>query len=356
MNIYGHCNLLFRVSIFALSLSMAINANADILSRTQLEKPETENRGTAISLGSSSNDQIMGSLLKPENIVNPAAFGDSYSLAPWLADDQDQYYYASALGAPTSHTFDGTDESGGLNSYGSVGGSFSVSEGIIDLGGGVERYVVEVSAVDSSLNNEPWVDAAFEGQVFTAWILEVGNFFGGGNTITPGYSFAVQASGVVVFDSAGTPHEDLGISDTSNSTELSGSAGLTIGADIAGVDVSTIQMYWEIAPTSVDADLDLQSVDAIDGVYAPGDTIDIYNYTENIGGTASTAYTISYYASTDTTITAGDISLGAEPPRGPLDPGAYDYYLTTAEPARQPGKRRLLHRRHTDGCGCGRQQ
>ena len=93
--------------------------------------------------------------------------------------------------------------------------------------------------------------------------------------------------------------------------------------------VSTFQIYWDIAATSVDADLDLQLVDATDGVYAPGDPVEILNYSENIGGSASTAYTINYYASTDTTITSGDISLGFES-RNPLDPGAFHYYLTTA--------------------------
>ncbi|MDX2418582.1 MAG: S8 family serine peptidase [Xanthomonadales bacterium] len=98
---------------------------------------------------------------------------------------------------------------------------------------------------------------------------------------------------------------------------------------IAGVDVATIQMYSDIAPAGVQADLDLQFVDVTDGVYAPGDTIEILNYTENIGSSVSTAYTITYYASTDTTITSVDISLGSEAPRDPLDPGAYHYYLTT---------------------------
>ncbi|NNK98544.1 MAG: S8 family serine peptidase [Xanthomonadales bacterium] len=272
----------------------------------------------------------MGALLNQNNVVDPAAFGDSYSLAPWLQDDQSGFYLASPI-APSSHTFDGIDESAGTNSFGSLGGTFSVSEGIIDLGGGAERYVVEVSAVDSSLDNEPWVDASWAGQTFTDWILDVGNFDGGGNTIAPGYSFSVSDSGCFVFDSTGASLGTFELySDTSTSTELSGGAWLELGgSDIAGVDVSTIQLYWDIAPTSEDSDLDLQLVDATDGAYAPGETLEVLNYTENIGGSTSTSYTITYYASVDTTITSGDISLGAEPPRDPLDPGAYDYYLTT---------------------------
>lgn len=332
MNTPMQFKLFLCASLFALSSSMAITGSADILSITKLEKPRPQRSGQAVALDSSSRGYQAGSMLKQENIVSPAAFGDSYSLAPWLGDNLNQYYLASAIGAPTTHTFDGSDESGGLNTYGSAGGSFSVSEGIIDMGGGVERYVVEVSAVDASLDGEPWVDASWVGQIFTAWYLDVGNSDGGGNPISPGYSFTVQDSGVFVFDSAGSQIAVLGIQDTSNSTDLSGSAGLGLnGDDIAGFDVSTLQMYWDIAPTSEDADLDLQFVDATDGIYAPGDLLEILNYTENIGGSTSSAYTITYYASTDTTITSGDTSLGAEPLRDPLDPGSYDYYLTTVQ-------------------------
>ena len=330
MNTFSQFKHLLCTGLILLSLTAAITTNADVLSITQLEKPSPQRSEQAVALDSSSKGYQAGSMLKEENIVSPAAFGDSYSLAPWLGDNQNQYYHASAIGAPTTHTFDGSDESGGLNTYGSAGGSFSVSEGIIDMGGGVERYVVEVSAVDASLDGEPWVDASWAGQIFTAWFLDVGNTNGGGNPISPGYSFTVQDSGVFVFDSAGLQITVLGIQDTSNSTDLSGSAGLGLnGNDIAGFDVSTLQMYWDIAPTSEDADLDLQMVDATDGTYAPGDTVEVLNYTENIGGSASTSYIITYYASTDSTITSGDITLGAETPRDPLDPGSYDFYLTT---------------------------
>ena len=332
MNIPNHFKPLFYAGIFVLSISIGINANADFLSSTKLDGPKAQGRGQAVVLGSSSKDHKTGFLLKQENMVNPAAFGDSYSLAPWLRDNLTQFYLASPI-APTSHTFDGTDESGGTNSFGSAGGSFSVAEGITDLGGGAERYIVEVSALDSSLNNEPWVDASWAGQVFTDWILEVGTIDGGGNAIVPGYSFSVTDSGFLVFDSTGVQLGSFELSaDMSTSTDLAGSAWVGLGgSDIAGFDVSTIQLYWDIAPTSVDADLDLQLVDATDGIYAPGDSLDVLNYTENIGGSTSTSYTITYYASIDTTITSGDISLGAEPPRDPLDPGSYDYYLTTVD-------------------------
>lgn len=58
------------------------------------------------------------------------------------------------------------------------------------------------------------------------------------------------------------------------------------------------------------ADLSLQTIDAQNGVYLPGDETVIYTDIENIGDGASAAYTATYYLSTDETITAGDQSLG----------------------------------------------
>jgi len=323
---------LLNVVAFTLSILMVSSATPADLSSTQLMEPMAQGRVQPVALGSPSKEYQGAFLLKEENLVSPAAFGDSYSLAPWLIDDLNQFYPASATGTPTVHTFDGNDESGGNNTYGSVGGSFRVSEGIVDLGGGIERYVVEVSAVDSSLNDEPWVDASWAGQVFTGWILEVGTIDGGSNAISPGYNFSVQDSGFIVFNSAGTSIANFTLFDASTLTTLAGSAGIDLGgSDIAGFDVATIQMYWDIAPVGDEADLDLQFVDVTNGTYAAGDTIEILNYTKNIGGATSTAYTITYYASADTTITNGDILLGAEPPRDPLEPAGVHYYNTTAE-------------------------
>jgi len=332
MNISSCFKYHFNLVVFTFSILTVSSAIPADLSSTQLTERPSKSRAPIAVLGSPSKEYGTGALLKQENLVEPTAFGDSYSLAPWLMNRTSQWYLASAI-APTTHTFDGTDESGGLNNYGSTGGSFSVSEGIIDLGGGVERYVVEISAVDSSLNFEPWVDISYIGQMFTTWELDVGIADGGGNTISPGYSFTVQDSGFNVYDSAGALVGNFELSlDASTSTELAGAAalGLQGNGNIAGFDVATIQMYWDIAPGVAQADLDLQFVDVVDGVYAPGDSIEIYNFTENIGASTSTAYTITYYASTDTTITSGDVSLGSEAPRDPLGPGEFHYYLTTA--------------------------
>jgi len=48
----------------------------------------------------------------------------------------------------------------------------------------------------------------------------------------------------------------------------------------------------------------------VDGTYAPGEDLIVHNKIENIGGTNSDAYRITFYASTDTSITTADYSFG----------------------------------------------
>jgi len=58
------------------------------------------------------------------------------------------------------------------------------------------------------------------------------------------------------------------------------------------------------------ADLALQSISATHGTYHPGDSLFIPSLSvANVGGATSANYTISYYLSTDTTITPSDIFL-----------------------------------------------
>jgi plastocyanin len=57
-------------------------------------------------------------------------------------------------------------------------------------------------------------------------------------------------------------------------------------------------------------DLVLDSVDAADGDYGPGDEISIDTMVSNIGTADSTAYSITFYASTDSTITSADTPMG----------------------------------------------
>jgi len=58
------------------------------------------------------------------------------------------------------------------------------------------------------------------------------------------------------------------------------------------------------------ADLDLQLVDIASGTYAPGDPVTIHNVIQNIGGETSPGYRITFYASTNTTITSSDYQIG----------------------------------------------
>jgi subtilisin family serine protease len=57
-------------------------------------------------------------------------------------------------------------------------------------------------------------------------------------------------------------------------------------------------------------DLDLQIIDAPAGTFAPGDPITIGNQTQNIGDATSDPYRITFYASTDTTISPSDYAIG----------------------------------------------
>jgi len=78
-----------------------------------------------------------------------------------------------------------------------------------------------------------------------------------------------------------------------------------------------------VATSSEPADLAITILDVANGTYAPEDQLVVNTKIENIGGTASDAYSITYYASTDTTITTGDHRLGLSN-RAAL--GAGDYY------------------------------
>ena len=75
------------------------------------------------------------------------------------------------------------------------------------------------------------------------------------------------------------------------------------------------------------ADLAITSLDAVNGSYAPGASVSVQNRVENIGGTASNSYRITFYASPDTAITAGDQSLGSKD-YASLDAGASRSYIT----------------------------
>ncbi|MGA9573147.1 MAG: M6 family metalloprotease domain-containing protein [Lysobacterales bacterium] len=74
------------------------------------------------------------------------------------------------------------------------------------------------------------------------------------------------------------------------------------------------------------ADLAITVLDASNGAYAPGASFIVKNKVDNIGGASSDAYRITFYASTDATITASDQSLGFQdyPALGPGENRSYN--------------------------------
>lgn len=78
----------------------------------------------------------------------------------------------------------------------------------------------------------------------------------------------------------------------------SGSISMTKLADVSGLECSD------------KADLAITILDAGNGTYAAGEILRILNKTENIGGTTSEAYRLTFYASTNTTISTSDYNLG----------------------------------------------
>jgi len=268
------------------------------------------------------------------------ASGD-YSLAP-LVQDADTAYFMTDAGGPTLHSFDGLEESAGGNQLGSDGGLFVVLEGSVPLGQGLERVIVEVTAVNSEGQAEPWVDVSNAGAGFENWRLDVGTNSGGTAAIVPGVPFTRVESGFSVFSSAGAIKGEFALSaDTSTATSLSGVAVLSnSGSDIAGVDISSIQMYWDIQTNPVD--LALQTVDAADGAYLPGNPIEVFVYIENVDAAPSASAFLDLYASADENITVDDRLLdslvvpplevggffaGAAPTSIPADLANGPYYI-----------------------------
>ena len=172
--------------------------------------------------------------------------GDTYSLAPTIGTTTEDYYL-STLNSPTTHTFDGYTEFGGEKYCGTTNAYISVDERILDLGSGVSRYLVQVSAFDTSQQLEPWVDGSCTGNGFTQWRLDVGSDYGGIDRIDFDSPVIVLGSGLLAYDSTAALIGEYPIADTSTSTSLSGWQYLDLGGeDIAGFDVAAMQMYWDV--------------------------------------------------------------------------------------------------------------
>ena len=74
--------------------------------------------------------------------------------------------------------------------------------------------------------------------------------------------------------------------------------------------------------------LEVNSVEAANSTYILGDQITVYTLIKNIGDVASQAYTVDYYASTDSTISTTDYHIGYVERDG-LAPGEQHSYETT---------------------------
>jgi len=195
----------------------------------------------------SGNQKNLLTTQSPSNRIEAGPTGDTYSLAP-LVQDGELAYFMTDAGQATSHQYDESWKTMGKNQYGTSGGNFLVLEKTNDLGNGEVQITVQVTAVNAQNAEEPWVDTGFSGSGLETWRLDVGTSFGGSNPIEPDSPFEVTASGVSLYDSAGESLGDFDINDTSNSGGLSGGAliGLADDADIAGFDLSTMVMYWNI--------------------------------------------------------------------------------------------------------------
>lgn len=83
---------------------------------------------------------------------------------------------------------------------------------------------------------------------------------------------------------------------------------LTVDGSLANYWASVTEF---LDPESTEPfDLELTVVDAADGTYAPGQSMLVEVSIENVGGTVSDSYRITFYASTDTSISTTDHNLG----------------------------------------------
>lgn len=170
---------------------------------------------------------------------------DFYSLELSVFDNMANVI--SYTGGPYFAVFDPIAEYTGVNLFGSGGGDLEILEGIVDLGGGVQRYFTQITALNAADQPEPLVNSAFAGIGLIGWQFEVGTATAGNDPIEPGMFVVVIDSGFNVFDSAGQLQGTFPL--LIDFSTFIGFAGLTTytlgGADIAGADIATLQMFWD---------------------------------------------------------------------------------------------------------------
>ncbi|MFG0306283.1 MAG: hypothetical protein ACF8Q5_08730 [Phycisphaerales bacterium JB040] len=178
-------------------------------------------------------------------------------LAPELAQPADTYTAEALAQDATSAYFidDDNDSIFTFDDAAQIGGSsaidpeviFLVTEGRTDLGGST-LIQVEMGAYDINGNPAPWLDSSAAGLGLDSWRFDIGTGAVGGNPIDLEGAFTIVASGMAAFDSTGALLGESPLTeDASTDTALAGVATVGLGGeDIAGFDLTAIQIWWEI--------------------------------------------------------------------------------------------------------------
>lgn len=185
--------------------------------------------------------------------------GDTYTAEPLVQDGINAFFTDDAASVFTL----GVPAIGGNNLTGAAGSTSNSSSGSIDNMDGTFTAFVTIDHRDATGNLDLWVDAAQAGQGLTSWRADVGSNAGGTDGLAvdlgAGESFNILSSVFVAFNSANASLGAFSLSlDTSNASQLSGLAVIGLGgADIAGFDLSGLQIQWtyEIVPAPASAAL-----------------------------------------------------------------------------------------------------
>lgn len=224
---------------------LATSANADLIAYEAANLLEAASASsTAQSLGTSAlaNRTASGDTFTSETLIQTA--GSAF----FLDAGRDSVF---SVGAPAA--------SGGLSGAYMAPVDMVTVSADLDNGDGTRSILVETVAVDAAGSVVAWVPAglaAGPGNPFVAWRMDVGSNAGGTDTIdialNPGEFVNFLGSGFNAFTSAGAALGSFAMTlDNAAGNSASGLAVLGLGgADIAGFDVGSIQLFWtyEIVP------------------------------------------------------------------------------------------------------------
>ena len=118
--------------------------------------------------------------------------------------------------------------------------------------------------------------------------------------------------------------------------QLSGSCGEDLTCKTEPTIDGKLSSYWaEVAPFlnpstggNDTSDLSIASVSPAGGSYAPGSSFNVASRVDNIGNATSDGYSITFYASTDSSISSGDYKLGSTN-RAAIAAGSNDQFNTS---------------------------